>query len=248
MATTNEPLGVDKTDPSLLVDDLLTQLSERRSADAGTEWSVRVAELAFDRESNPSEISSNLADASRAVLSAFLSLGEAVRANVRDPSHSANDTLVSLEDLRLTLLPKANLSVDNVALCRSVVTFGVYDEMDPETFIAGRSLQTIVYSEIRNFESQVTEDRQYRTELGTRLELLSKDGRSVWTHEEPQIVDVCRQRRRDFFIAQRITLPPTLPADEYVLKVSVEDKLSNKMNEVAHDLVLRPSSPVARGG
>jgi hypothetical protein len=118
----------------------------------------------------------------------------------------------------------------------------------PETdFVAGRTLRTIVYSEIANFGSELTEDGHYRTQLATRLEILTADGRSVWDREEPEIVDLCRRRRNDFFIAQRVTLPPTLPADDYVLKVLVEDRLTGKVDEVAHRFAIRSALSAARG-
>jgi hypothetical protein len=60
---------------------------------------------------------------------------------------------------------------------------------------------------------------------------LTAAGQSIWQHEEPEIVDICRRRRTDFFVAQRITLPPTLSAGDYVLKVLMEDRLSGKANE-----------------
>ena len=98
-----------------------------------------------------------------------------------------------------------------MAFCRKVVTFGVYEEMAPESFVAGRGIRTIAYTEIRDFRSERNEDGQYLTRLATRLEVLTADGRSVWGHEESDIVDLCRRRRTDFFIAQRVALPPTLP-------------------------------------
>ena len=112
-------------------------------------------------------------------------------------------------------------------------------------FVAGRGSQTIVYCEIRNFRSEQANDGSYRTVLATRLELLTDAGASVWQHEEPEIVDACRRRRSDFFIAQRVTLPPTLAAGRYVLKVLVEDKLSGKASEATHSFEVVGSGAVA---
>ena len=74
----------------------------------------------------------------------------------------------------------------------------------------------------------------YRTVFATRLEVLTAEGRTVWQHEEPKVIDRCQRRRHDFFIAQRVTIPGTLSAGEYVLKMMVEDKLSGRVSEAVH--------------
>jgi len=86
---------------------------------------------------------------------------------------------------------------------------------------------------------------RFQTVLGTRLEVLSEQGQSMWQHEEREIVDLCRRRRTDFFLAQRITIPPTLPAGPYVLKVLIEDKLSNLANEATHRFTVHTPTSVA---
>jgi hypothetical protein len=127
------------------------------------------------------------------------------------------------------------------------VTFGSYEEMASEDFVAGRPIQTIVYSEIRNLKAAKNEEGVFETSLSTRLEALTTDGKSVWQREEPEIVDHCRRRRTDFFIAQRITLPPTLPAGEYVLKVLVEDELSGKVGEASQPFTVHSPVSIAKG-
>ena len=59
-------------------------------------------------------------------------------------------------------------------------------------------------------------------------------------------MDLSRQRRHDFFLAQMITLPDTLGPGEYVLKVSIQDELSGKSNQAIHRFSIG-SSPVALG-
>ena len=85
-----------------------------------------------------------------------------------------------------------------------------------------------MYSEIANLRAEKTAEGLFQTRLGTRLEVLTADGKSVWQREELEIVDTCRRRRSDFFIAQRVTLPPTLPAGDYVLRAS------NRMTHAQH--------------
>ena len=75
----------------------------------------------------------------------------------------------------------------------------------------------------------------------------SASGQSVWRHEEPEIVDVCRQQREDFFLAQMVTLPGTLGPGEYVLKVTVQDALSGKSNQAMLRFTLNSTSLAAAG-
>lgn len=246
----NAPLDMGRLRTPVLVDELLGHLESRAKGteDVASEWRLRMTQVALDRETETPEVSRSIPEETRGLLLALVHTAAAVRDVVRTPARSSDSALEWLEQLRNRLISRTSLSVNNVALCRKVITFGVYEEMSDADFTAGRTLRTIVYSEVRNFQSELTEDGHYRTELATRLEVLTADGRSLWMREEPQIVDLCRQRRHDFFIAQRITLPPTLPADAYVLKVLVEDKLSGKIDERAHPFTMRTTLSIAQGG
>jgi hypothetical protein len=235
------------TETIRLTDQLLLDLKSRASEmnDLDSEWRLRLAQLAFHRDAEAVEVSSNLPAGVRKMLTALIRAGVAVRQVARNPFLVGEEPLQRVEELRQVLADGADPVIPAVALCSKVVTFGVYEEMTDESLVAGQTAQTIVYTEIKNFNSELTDDGQYRTQLGTRLELFTVDGRSVWQHEEPEIVDVCRSRRSDFFIAQRVTLPPTLPAGDYILKILVEDKLSGKATEVSHPFVMNSAWSIA---
>jgi len=231
----NQPLAMESgrsgapgtTDQFLKL--LQSQAAEKGDFDA--EWRLRLVQLALNHPADPEEYSSKLSADARDLLAALVGAGHAVRAAARDPLDFGDEALRRVEGLREVLADRADPIVAVVAFCRTVVTFGVYEEMPDTSFIAGRSIRAIVYSEIENLRSELTPEGQYRTSLSTRIEVLTEDGAPVWEREEPEIVDVCRRRRSDFFVAQRITLPPTLAAGEYVLKVMVQDQLSGKAHE-----------------
>ena len=238
---TNQPLEAHPQEPLMTAGRLVEHLESQaqKSSDLDSEWRLRLVQLAFNRESDATEVSSDLSTAGRTALLGLIRLGLEIRRLIKDPLSSGEEALNRLEELRRVLADRADPIVSSVALCRKVVTFGVYEEMTEDELVAGRTLQTIVYSEIRNLQSEPDQDGQYRTLLGTRLEVLTAEGTSVWQHQEPEIVDRCRRRRNDFFIAQRITLPPTLSPGEFVLKVLVEDQLSGKANEAVHHFTIR---------
>ncbi|UCC30422.1 MAG: hypothetical protein JSU86_19755 [Phycisphaerales bacterium] len=249
MKTTNEPLGMQQPEMPGLVDRLISYLKTRAAEanDLDSEWRLRFAQLAVQHDADATQVSTSLPQEERRILSALIEVAVAVREAARNPLAVGSTALSRIDELREVLADRADPVVTTVALCRKVVTFGVYEEMADDDLVSGRTSQTIVYSEIRNFRSELTDDDQYRTRLATRLEILTADGRSVWQHEEPDITDLCQRRRADFFVAQRITLPPTLPAGDYVLKVLVEDKLSGRASETSHPFVMRSAIAVSSG-
>ncbi|MCH7883652.1 MAG: hypothetical protein IIC01_00245 [Planctomycetes bacterium] len=247
--TTNAPMDAAPSDQGPLIHQLLTRLQSQAEtgADVEAEWRLRLVQLAAGRDNQAVQPSPDLSEGANGLLTALFKTVVALRDRLRNPMSTGTTALEAAEELRYKLAEHMDPVVSTIALCRRVVTFGVYDEMSPADFIAGRTIQTIVYCEIRNFQSQLQEGGLFETRLGTRLELLTTDGQSMWQYEEPDIVDLCRQRRMDFFIAQRVALPPTLPAGEYVLKVLVEDKLSGRAHEAVYPLTLSSAFSVAKG-
>jgi hypothetical protein len=154
-----------------------------------------------------------------------------VRRVLNDPAYPADSVLAQLDGLREKLSTRAELEIPVVALCTRVMTFGVYDEMSPDQLAPYQTNRAIVYSEIRNFASRTDSDGKYETLLTGKLELLTKEGRSIWRHEEPEIKDMSKQRRGDFFLAQLVSFPADLAPGDYVLKVMIQDKLAGKANE-----------------
>jgi hypothetical protein len=247
--TTNAAMEVQPSSPAPSLDDMLVQLLHEleSAADPDAAWRLRFAQLALDRRDDLVRPVLALTAESNELMEVALAAPLAVRDLMRNPTATGDKALAAADGLRRRLADRADPAVMSVALCRQVATFGVYDEMAPSEFIAGRAIHTIVYSEVRNLRSKLNDDDKFETRLATRLELLTAGGNSVWQREEPTIIDTCRRNRTDFFIAQRVTLPPTLPAGDYVLKVFVEDQLSRRAGEASRPLtVLAPLSIAKR--
>jgi hypothetical protein len=247
--TVNQALDMKAADTPALGDRLISHLKARAAETNSleSEWQLRLTQLALHRNAEAETVSPGLPEEARRMLTALVRAATAVWRTAQDPLLTGQEALARIDEFYEVVADRADPVIATVTLCHNVVTFGVYDEMNADAFVAGRTTQTIVYSEIRNFRSERTLEDRYRTQLGTRIEVLTAEGRTVWQHEEPEIADVCRRRRTDFFIAQRITLPPTLPAGDYVLKVFVEDKLSGRASEASHPLTLQSAMSVAGG-
>ncbi len=227
-----------------LIEELSKQAETR--GDVLAFWRLGLARLASDQLAAPKLDMPGLSAEAKSLLESLFLTAASVREQLVDPVSSGARTLEHVESLRREIADAADPVVSAVALCRRVTTFGVYEEMGPADMVAGRATQTIVYCELDNLRTKELDDGRFETQLATRVEVLTSDGRSVWTHEEPEIIDQCRRRRRDFFLAQRLTIPATLPAGEYVLKVMVEDLHTGRTSEAIEPFVISSALSLAK--
>lgn len=235
-STSNQPLDAQPGETPMSADGFLERLETRveEAGDFDSLWTLLLTQVAMNRITEPPEPTPGVSAEAQRILGGLIRLIVSTRSAARNPLVIGEEALGRAVEFRQLLADRADPEIPVVSMCRKVVTFGVYEEMGEEEFVAGRSTQTIVYSEIRNLRSEQTPDGKFRTLLATRLEVLTEGGESVWQHEEPEIEDLCRRRRTDFFIAQRIVLPTTMGEGNYILKVFAEDKLSGKANEASH--------------
>lgn len=187
---------------------------------------------------------SGLRDEDREVLSAVMD----GLSNFRSVVRSDNNALLSsktqpLIDMADRLRTEAELTLTNVALCAQVKSYGVYKPVEAGWFKAGQDTQVIVYCEVQNFQSRLSADNQWQTQMTEEMTLYTEAGLPVWpTHGTPQAVtDQCRQRRHDFFIAKLVTLPHDLAAGRYLLKLSVTDEQAHRVAEATTPLEIAGS-------
>lgn len=244
--TTNTPLEVEPVAAPVTAERFIRHLktASERDGDIDSAWRLRLVQQSLGYEPDGFDETAIFSPETARLLSALMHVIHAVGALARDPLLTGEDTVQHLTALQELVADRADPIVETIALCRRVVTFGVYDEMSDNEFVTGNPIPTIVYSEIRNFQSEATTDGMYRTVFATRIDILTADGQPVWHREEPEIIDRCRRRRQDFFIAQRITIPSTLTPGNYVLKLMVEDKLSSRVSEATRAFAV--SSPDMR--
>ena len=243
----NQPMVANDSHRAGSVEEMIVQLKADVEAhnDFESQWRLRLALLAFGDEDEARQATPTLADPEREILLALIGAASAVRDLAQNPMSNSGSQWLELENLEAAFTARADPRITELALCRKVLTYGAYEEMPAEEFVAGRSTQTIVYSELRNYQSQRANEG-FETRLATRIEILSQTGQSMWIREEPEIVDLCRKRRRDFFLAQRIAIPATLPADSYVLKVYVEDQVAGKGTEASIPLTILSPVSIAK--
>ena len=148
-----------------------------------------------------------------------------------DPAGEANRALARVEALMESLVPLSDLRIPTLALTRAVRGFGCYETFDPPHFLAGRENELVVYCEIANFVSRPTEAGGYESQFSMRTAVLNRAGDVVIKISDDHIADECRTRRHDCFIPRLVRLPATLSPGEYVVKVTIIDKIAGKVAE-----------------
>jgi hypothetical protein len=124
---------------------------------------------------------------------------------------------------------KPKFKIGNAAFCTRIEGFGQFTPFASNTF-ANRQ-QTLLYCEIENQTSNRFADgsgtNQFETLLRGSISIHDANGNVVQSKTFPQIKDVARQRRRDFYVYFPLTLE-NLASGDYRLELSIEDELGQK--------------------
>ena len=183
-------------------------------------------------------------DPDRAVLlMKWINAAVTVERSLQDPSVVSADAATAIRDLQDWAGDHADLEIVRLALCTSIHSYGRFDPI-PEGFLAsGRANRAFVYCEVRNFGSEMTTGGKYRTRIAHHLELLTPQGHSVWKDsEQMEVADECLNRRHDFFFNRLFQLPLGINPGQYILKITVEDKIKLRVDEATLPLEIKPSS------
>lgn len=251
------------------------QLAQSEPEDPLAELASRMARLL--REPPPG--SERLSDV--AALAAIESVKPGVLATIESPTNALGTKLApadlrSLIDARERLLanpteanrtllkslakiaPAGGVRVSRAVLCRRVEGFGRYEPLTTDTFIAGRPIRAIVYTELDGFlaraartgdpvQNGVPMTEQVSVELTQSLTLYQDaDGLQAWHKPAQRVVETTRAARRDFYLIHTIELPANLTIGRYRLKVTVTDVTSGASDEVTMPITI-VASPAPRG-
>lgn len=174
-----------------------------------------------------------------ALLDGLTNLRSSVR---RDPRVLFERKIRPMLEVADRLRSTADLHLPVMVLCREIRGFGVYEPFASNRFAAGKANEMLVYVEVENFLPQLNERRLWETRLQVVATLYTDEGMVAWSEPDAgkaALVDVSRNRRRDFFLPKRIWLPATLAAGSYVLKVTVTDLQASKVAEQSLTLQLQ---------
>ncbi len=183
-------------------------------------------------------------DPDRAVLlMKWLSAAVTVEQALQDPSVVSAETAGAIRDLQDWAGEHADLEIARLVLCTSIHSYGRFNPIPDGFFASGRANRAFVYCEVRNFGSEMTADGKYRTRIAHHLELLTPQGHSVWKDtEQMEVADECLNRRHDFFFNRLFELPRGINPGQYILKITVEDKIKLRVDEATLPLEIKPSA------
>jgi hypothetical protein len=138
----------------------------------------------------------------------------------RPPLRSAK-VLHSLRDATGELAAASKLELRNLVFCERVDHFGWYGEFPRKEFQPKQ--QVILYTEVENFTAEHKGPAGYETELQGSYDILDSSGQIVASRQLQLDKEICRNYRRDYFLAYRIYMPDNIPPGRYRLELTVED-------------------------
>lgn len=200
--------------------------------DLEAQFRLRLLQLADGRDAQAAAPTPGMTHELEETVLAAVGVVSAARTGAgRDPAQWANRQIEAIEAYAALVRRQADLLVTRVALCSEALSYGVYEEIDPPRFPAGRQTTVLVYIEVANLRDEPTADDRRRTRLSVRLSLLDRAGQEVWSHIEENLEDVCRNARRDYFVAIDLNIPTSLNPGRYTLKATVTDAIGLRTNE-----------------
>ena len=194
----------------------LAKARVEQSGGSGTPWGLRARVLSWLAEPDIDPDHGQIeADGVRAVLRVLDEApaeghrrGDEVRAAVQ-----------AIED-------RAPLEIVDLRLCSKVERFGDFEPFDPPVRKAGQPV--IIYSEVDGIQHEATSGG-FRTRLAAQVEIVAEGGGSpILTRSLGTAEEVCRRRRRDYYIAYKLVLPRPLAPGEYRLRLTEKDLTSDR--------------------
>ncbi len=195
------------------------------------EFNLRLLQIADNRDEEATAEPQGLDPVQAELMTRVLRVVADARRAIRNPTEATAAALGAAQDLCRALGQQAGVIMPKIALVTRVDSFGVYEPIQPLRFPAGKPVHAYVYTEVTNFRCEPTPDGRLRTLMSETVEVFDAAGKCLWQRSQPQLEDHSRSPRRDFFIGFPIHLPADLPVGEYVLKVTLEDRIGGTADQ-----------------
>jgi hypothetical protein len=139
----------------------------------------------------------------------------------RRPPLRAGKVLKSLREATSELAAASKLALPKLVFCERVEYFGSYAEFPRHEFQPKQ--QVILYAEVENFSAEHKSPAGFETELQGSYQIFNAQGEVVAERQLPPSKEICRNLRRDYFLAYRIYMPDSITPGRYRLELTVED-------------------------
>ena len=130
-------------------------------------------------------------------------LGPEVHVQLPDPAH------------------RSSLGISDLRLCRRVLGFGSFEPLANERIKVGQHL--LVYCELTGVQYDMREQTLSRESRLASRSRPRQGGPVLWKRELGDAEDVCRRRRRDYYVNYRVELPKSLGPGSYRLRLLQTD-------------------------
>ncbi len=128
--------------------------------------------------------------------------------------------------------------VNELKACRRVMGFGNVQPWEGSAIRPGQSL--ILYCDLGGVRHEPEGDR-FRSRLESTIVLVPESGgEPAWTQPLGTGEDLCARHRRDFFVSYQITLPRTLPAGTFQLRLLLKDLVAGRETSESIPLTVGP--------
>jgi len=132
----------------------------------------------------------------------------------------------------------APLVVRNLTFCTAVHSYGCVEPFQQFEFQPEQ--RVLLYAEVENFGTEETADG-FHTSLRSSYQIFDSRGHRVADRDLTATEEVCRNRRRDFFIVYDFHLPKRIFPGKHTLRLTVEDLKSQKIGQSSVELVIKES-------
>ena len=146
-------------------------------------------------------------------------------------------TMTALRHLEDQLRERSSVSIHSPTFCSKVVGFGNYDAVRTPVFLRGAP--ALIYFEVADFVCRKSKGEQFEYHLACQLTLLDTTGHSVGKVFNSDRAFHSKSQLRDCHWPITFVLPKTVQPGEYVLKITVTDRLKNQVAEERASLTLR---------
>lgn len=209
----------------------LEQVIQQQPPHPEDELRLRLLYLAAGMDDKSSEPVKGMDPIQTELLGAIVKTVASSKMAMLQPTNASPNALNATEELRRLLGQQSGVSIPRIVLVTKVSSFGDYEQISPLRFKAGSDIHAYVYTEVANFRSEPVDGDRLRALLGERVQVFDSTGKVVWERNENNIEDRVRTPRRDFFIPFPLKLPATLAPGDYVLKVTVEDRIGGTTDQ-----------------
>jgi hypothetical protein len=139
-------------------------------------------------------------------------------------------TMLNQRKANAHLAALSNLEITNISFCSEVIDFGVTSPFASYKFTPDQ--EVLLYLELDNFVSEKSKDgKGFETQLQGSYEIVDSNGRRVADQMLPADSHICKNIRRDYFIAYRVYMPSKIGPGNYTMRLTIEDLKGKKFGQ-----------------